>query len=105
LAGGLNNNSLRKLESVISLLERRQSEALVALEALSRGSGIEPQVVASLRQLTPLNDDARFDEILAQQVAHFADERRRLLARICGNDGWESWQPMPQTCEEQHTVD
>jgi TolB-like protein/Flp pilus assembly protein TadD len=105
LAGGLNNNSIRKLESVISLLEGRQSDAIVALEALSRGSSIEPHVVASLRQLTPLNDDARFDEILAKQAAHSVQERQRLLTRICGNDGWERWQPLPQTCVGQHTVD
>ena len=67
--------------------------------------GIEPQVVASLRLLTPLNDDARFDEILTKQKNHFAEERDRLLDRICGDEGWQSWRPLPETCAGQHPVD
>jgi TolB-like protein/Tfp pilus assembly protein PilF len=105
LTGGLDNNSIRILEAMISLIEGRQEDALTALDGLSRGMGIEPQVVASLRLLTPVNDDAQFDEILATQENHFADERQRLMTRICGNDGRESWQPLPETCAGQHPVD
>ncbi len=105
LAGGLDNNNIRTLAAMISLIEGDLSSALVALDALSRGSGIEPHVVASLRVLTPLRDDPQFDEILTAQAARFAEEHERLLARICGNDGRANWQPLPETCAGQHPVD
>ena len=105
LAGGQDNNSIRTLEAMISLIEGHQEDALAALDGLSHGMGIEPQVVASLRLLTPVNDDAQFDEILATQENHCAEERQRLMTRICGNDGRESWQPLPETCAGQHPVD
>ena len=101
LAGDLNNNSVRRLQALTALIEERQSDALAALEALSMGSSLEPHFVASLRQLTPLNKDPRFDAILARQAAHFAEQRKLLLARICGDDGWNNWQPLPATCEDQ----
>ncbi len=105
LAGGLDNNAIRTLEAMISLIEGRQEDALAALDGLSHGMGIEPQVVASLRLLTPVNDDAQFDEILATQENHFAEERQRLTTRICGNDARENWQPLPETCAGQHPVE
>jgi hypothetical protein len=90
---------------MISLIEGHQEDALAALDGLSHGMGIEPQVAASLRLLTPVNDDAQFDEILATQENHFAEERQRLMTRICGNAGRESWQPLSETCAGQHSVD
>ena len=54
VAGELDNNNIRALTAMISLIEGRQSDALDALDALPHGSGVEPQVVASLCQLTPL---------------------------------------------------
>ena len=105
LTGGLDDNNTRTLEAMISLINGSNEAALAALDGLSQGMGIEPQVVASLRLLTPLNDDARFDEILTKQKNHFAEERDRLLDRICGDEGWQSWRPLPETCAGQHPVD
>ena len=105
VAGGLDNNSMRALKAMISFVEGRQKDALAALDGLSRGSGIEPQVVASLRLLTPVNDNAQFDKILATQTNHFAEERQRLMMRICGNDIRENWQPLPETCAGEHPID
>lgn len=105
MVGGLDNNSIRTLEAMISLIEGRQEDALAALNLLSHGMGVEPQIVASLRLLAPVNDDAQFDEILAIQENHFAEERQRLMTRICGNDGWENWRPLLDTCTGQHPVD
>jgi len=105
MVGGLDNNSIRTLEAMISLIEGRQEDALAALNLLSHGMGVEPQIVASLRLLAPVNDDAQFDEILAIQENHFAEERQQLMTRICGNDGWENWRPLLDTCTGQHPVD
>jgi tetratricopeptide (TPR) repeat protein len=97
MVGGLDNNNNRMTDALINLLEGRETDALTALATL--GTGVEPQVAASLRLLTSLKDNPRFDEILKKQAAHFAEEREKLLTRICDENGWENWKPLPRTCE------
>ena len=97
MAGGLDTNNNRLTDALISLLEGREADALTALATL--GTGVEPQVAASLRLLTSLKDNPLFDEILEKQAAHFAEEREKLLTRICDENGWENWKPLPNTCE------
>lgn len=100
VAGGIDDNPARKLRTMISLIEGRQADAFEALDALSRGSGVEPDLAASLRALTPLVDDPRFDEILADQTARWAMQREQLMARICGDENWKEWDPLPDTCAD-----
>jgi TolB-like protein/Flp pilus assembly protein TadD len=98
VAGGIDDNNVRRLRTMISLIEGRQADALNALDALSRGSGIEPDLVASLRALTPIADDARFNEILEQQATRWNAQQKKLLVRVCGDETWEEWDPLPGTC-------
>ena len=105
VSGGIDDNNSRTLSAAISLIEGRQDDAFVALDALSRGSGVQPNHAASLRALTPLVDDPRFDRLLEDQATRWAAQREKLLARICGDETWVEWDPLPGTCAGQQPVD
>jgi TolB-like protein/tetratricopeptide (TPR) repeat protein len=97
--GGVDDNPTRQLRIMVGLLEGRQDDALDALDDLSRGSGVQPDHEASLRYLTNLGDEPRFVEILAAQATRWAAQREKLMARICGDENWQEWDPLPSTCE------
>ena len=98
LSGGMNNSDQQLLSAMIALMEDDQDRALDSLERIARGPGIHPQVTASLRNLTSLSKNSRFKGLLEDQAAHRSSERRKLLERICNQETWEQWDPLPQTC-------
>ncbi len=99
LSAGLNNSDQQLLSAMIALMEDDQDRALDSLERIARGPGIHPQVTASLRYLTSLSGNSRFKGLLEDQAAHRSSERRKLLGRICGDQQWQEWKPLPSTCE------
>jgi tetratricopeptide (TPR) repeat protein len=98
VSAGINDNPLRIRRAFIALLEGGYEDALTALDDLSRGSGVDPEMAAALRLLTGLGDDGRFDKILSDQASRWDGQRRKMLARICGEDNWSEWDPLPGTC-------
>ena len=40
----------------------------------------------------------RFVALRERYEAYLATERLKFLAVACGDDGFESWQPLPETC-------
>jgi len=103
--GGINDTGAARLRAAIGLLEGRESDALDGFESLSKRSGIEPRDVASLRALTSLVDEPRFIEILDAQAKRWATQREKMMARVCGDENWVEWDPLPGTCTGQHPVD
>jgi len=99
IVGGLDNVDLDVLTMMAALVEGNEEKALDATEKIATGPGVDPSMVASLRGLTQLNNNARFDQILDAQAAHMTSERARILERICGGATWKNWQPLRSTCD------
>lgn len=101
LSGGLNSHKVKLLRLMTAVLEDRSTDALAALETISRGPGLTPQFVSSLQHLTPLSEDPYFEEILRRQAIRFAQEREKFLTYLKTEDKFENWQPLPTTLSSQ----
>ena len=101
LAGGLNSHNIKLLKVMTAILEDRSADALAALETMSRGPGLTPQFVSSMRHLTSLPENPYFEEILRRQAVRFAQEREKFLTYLGTEAKFENWQPLPTTLSPQ----
>jgi TolB-like protein/lipoprotein NlpI len=68
-----------------------------AKRALSEGALTPSRLDFPYRHLG-WNDIPRFKALRDDYEAYLATERQKLLRVACGDEGFESWKPMPETC-------
>ncbi|PHS21219.1 MAG: hypothetical protein COA84_16005 [Robiginitomaculum sp.] len=68
-----------------------------ARRALSEGA-LTPSVLDFPYRHLGWNDNPRFKALRDDYEAYLATERQKLLSVACGDKGFESWKPMPETC-------